>query len=120
MNSRGCADDDTVEELSFEDNQPPPRAGDPRVERGRADPLISDQRARNAGMSGGEIEHTAATDPLVTADDLSPETLLDEDAVDNDGLVVADKDLSIVDEFEIGGGSGLDEAELAQITGRPN
>ena len=119
MNNRGRSDDDSVEELSFEDNRPPPRAGDPRPD-GGDDPLVSDQRARNAGLSGGEIERLDTVDPLITADDLSPETLFDEDAIDNDELVAADKDLSIVDEEEIGGGTGLDEAELAQIKGRPD
>lgn len=120
MNNRGRSDDDSVEELSFEDNQPPPRAGDPRVEAGHRDPAISAQRVRSAGLSSGEMTPTDTADPLLTADDLSPETLFDEDALDNDELVVADKDLSIVDEDEIGGGRGFDEAELAQITGRPN
>jgi len=107
MNNRGRSRDDRVEELSFEDENPPPRAGDPRIKPGQRDPEISAERAHQAGMTGGELNLD------VTSDDLSLETLLDEDAVDNDEFVVADKDLSIVDEDEIGGGNGLDEAELA-------
>ncbi|HEY3698585.1 MAG TPA: hypothetical protein VGK97_04580 [Spongiibacteraceae bacterium] len=114
MNSRGRSPEDRVEELSFEDESPPPRAGDPRIEPGRRDPEISAERAHHAGMTAGELNLD------VTSDDLSPETLFDEDAVDNDEFVVADKDLSIVDENEIGGGNGLDEAELAIKTGRPD
>ncbi len=53
-----------------------------------------------------------------TDDDLSPETLIREDgARDADELGSgnqADWDLSIVDEDGIGGGDGLDEAEMAR------
>lgn len=120
MNSRGRAEDDRIEELSFEDDGPPPRIGDPRLEPGQRDTKISSQRVRNAGRSSGEMERIGNVDPFVTADDLSPETLLDEDSVDSDKFAAADKALSIIEENEIGGGNGLDEAELAQITGRPN
>lgn len=114
MNNRGRSTDDRVEELSFEDENPPPRSGDPRVDPGQRDPEISAERALHAGMTGGELNLD------MTSDDLSPETLFDEDAVDNDEFVVADKELSIVDEDDIGGGNGLDEAELAIKTGRPD
>jgi hypothetical protein len=117
MNNRGRGIDDSVEELSFEEDEAPPRTGDPRIEGNHPDPIISAQRVRQAGAG---IEPVNTIDPFLTADDLSPETLLDEDAIDNDGLVVADKELSIVERNEIGGGSGLDEAELAQATGRPD
>ena len=118
-NQRGRDADDNVKELCFEDDNPPPRSGDPRVELGERDPEISPQRAFDAGFTGGEVLRNDV-DNDVTGDDLSPETLFDEDAVDNDELITADKDLRIVDESEIGGGIGLDEAELAQITGRPD
>ena len=119
-NQRGRDADDSVEELCFDDDAfPPPRAGDPRYEAGESDPDISAQRAAAAGLTGGDVLNDSV-DNEVTGDDLSPETLFDEDAVDNDKLVTADKDLSIVDEDEIGGGDGLDEAELARVTGRPN
>lgn len=119
MNNRGRDDNDRVEELSFEDNSPPPRAGDLRVEPGRRDAEISPQRVRNAGKTSGEIEQNDVTDEFYTADDLSPATLFDEAAIDDDKLVAADKELSIVDRRSIGGGYGLDEAELARATGRP-
>jgi hypothetical protein len=120
MNNRGRANDDSIEELSFEDNRPPPRAGDLRVKPGRRDPVISAGRARKAGMTSGEIDVMNAADELDTDDDLSPATLLDEDTLDRNNLIAADKDLSIVDEDAIGEGYGLDEAELARVTGRPD
>lgn len=73
-----------------------------------------DERVREAGLTGASTDDHEPTD-----DDLSPETLIREDGArdareegeDNP----ADYDLSIVDEDEIGGGTGLDEAELADI-----
>lgn len=51
-------------------------------------------------------------------DDLTPETLIPEDgarsADEAGGDHPADWDLSVVDEDDIGGGNGLDEAELAR------
>jgi hypothetical protein len=95
-----------VRELSFDDDEKiPPRAGDPRVPAGGSDPEISPQRVREAGLTGAEVGNS------VTDDDLSPETLLDEEeALDTP----ADKHVRVVSADEIGGGYGLDEAELAQ------
>ena len=103
---RGRGDDDRIKELSFEeeDNQPA-KAGDPRVQPGRSDPEISPQRAREAGMTG------AAANRNITDDDLSPETLLDE----QDALDPTDQQVRVVKGDEIGGGTGLDEAELAEV-----
>jgi hypothetical protein len=62
----------------------------------------------------------------VTLDDLSPDTLFDESGANSpDELgdsLPADKELSVVDESAIGGGIGLDEAELARsapLDGKP-
>ncbi|PYY91976.1 serine kinase/phosphatase [Pseudomonas sp. TKO26] len=60
----------------------------------------------------------SAPQPETIDDDLSPETLIREDGARSAREVGADKptdwDLSIVDATDIGGGSGLDEAELAR------
>jgi hypothetical protein len=54
-----------------------------------------------------------------TEDDMSPETLIREDgardAREAGDDEQADWDLSVVDENDIGGGDGLDEAEMADI-----
>ncbi len=89
------------EELRFEDDRPPPRAGDP-LPRATAARELTPRRVREAGLTGGSAGHA-------TADDASPETLLDEDH----GRA-ADQKLRRVDGSEIGGGFGKDEAELAR------
>lgn len=70
------------------------------------------ERVRQAGHTGGE---RADTD--VTADDLSPETLLDSDASRTpsarQGRIAADRELSITDQ-PLGLGGGRDEAEAAE------
>ncbi|MDB6060822.1 MAG: hypothetical protein JWM78_925 [Verrucomicrobiaceae bacterium] len=110
-NHRGRAADDSVRELDFDDDDiPPPRIGDPRLAKGEIDTEISARRVREAGFTGGETTHD------ITADDLSPETLLDEDyQLANP----ADKKLRVVDADEIGGGNGKDEAELANEQNAP-
>lgn len=61
-----------------------------------------------------------ATDPHFdpSDDDLEPETLIPEDGARSPNEAGADHpadwDLSVVDEDDIGGGNGLDEAELAR------
>lgn len=107
-NNRGRAADDEVEELCFDD-APPPRSGDPLTREELAEAL-PDEREREAGMSGGELPQEGITD-----DDLTPETLYDEeDEYEVYAVQPADKDLRIAQGSEIGGGSGLDEAELAR------
>src|SRR5581483_8100173 len=99
--------------------------GDER--RGRAGDLRSDAdvrsefppaRERQAGMTAGET-----ADGEVTADDMAPETLLDEDRSRSPGARArragADTLLREADESEIGAGLGKDEAELAQEEGAP-
>ncbi len=84
------------------------------------------EREARAGMSGGEALSESVHEDNVTLDDLSPETLIDESGAyspDERGSVrPADKELSVVDGSEIGGGIGLDEAELARsapLDGQP-
>lgn len=110
-NQRGRGNDDSVREIDFdEEKRIPPRAGDPRRTASGVDPEISPQRVREAGLTGAETNND------VTDDDLTPETLLDEEhSIDPP----ADKRVRIVRGEEIGGGRGLDEAELAQIEGNP-
>jgi hypothetical protein len=119
-NSRGRGADDHVEELSFDDDAPPPRPGDPLTD----DEVISERRAEQAGLTG------AAVTADFTADDLSPQTLIDEEGDEDEesvfaddttenGALPADKDLRIVRGSEIGGGHGKDEAELAREQGSP-
>lgn len=118
-NSRGRGADDRIEELSFEDDAPPPRAGDPLTE----DEIISARRIEQAGLTGAAV----GGDP--TADDLTPRTLIDEEGDEDEDTVFADaaetgsrpadKDLRIVRGNEIGGGHGKDEAELAREQGSP-
>lgn len=104
---------DAVEELSFEDDERGGRIGDER-------PLAEEQeefppkRVREAGLTGA-----STPDHHPTADDLSAETLLDENGAlsphERGHGTPTDQKLRIVDEDEIGGGSGLDEAELAHL-----
>lgn len=110
-NHRGRDTDDSIHELNFDDEDtPPPRIGDIRVARGEIDPEISPRRVRQAGRTGGEVNGGS------TADDLTPETLLDDY---EDVGRPTDKKLRIVDGEEIGGGFGKDEAELANEQGAP-
>ncbi|UVM51426.1 serine kinase/phosphatase [Pseudomonas sp. B21-015] len=101
-------EDRSVRELDFDEEEPGARIGDliPEPERAQKMP---DKRIREAGMTG---------DNESTDDDMSPETLIREDGArdaheEGEGGQ-ADWDLSIVDEDDIGGGNGLDEAELAR------
>ncbi len=101
----------SVPELNF-DEEPGTRIGDLIPERERAQ-KIPDERVREAGMTGASTDDHESTD-----DDMSPENLIREDGARDAHEAgegeQADWDLSIVDEDDIGGGNGLDEAELAQ------
>lgn len=84
------------------------------------------EREALAGMSGGEALTDSVHEDNVTMDDLSPETLIDESGEYSPGdhgvVGPADKELSVVDGSRIGGGIGLDEAELARsapLDGKP-
>ena len=110
----------SMEELDFDEDEPTARIGDLIPEDELAHDL-PDERVREAGMTGASTPDHHSTD-----DDMSPETLIDEDGARSaqeagDGGP-ADWDLSIVDENDIGGGDGLDEAELAEfdpLDGKP-
>lgn len=98
-------------ELSFEDEEEEGRAGDLRS-RADIEQHQPPRQAREAGLTGASFPGEGPTD-----DDLSLETLIDEDGARSPeepghGLP-ADKDLKITDGRHIGAGGGLDEAELA-------
>lgn len=106
-----------LDELQFDDDQsseaPEGRAGD---QRSAADVALhqSPARVREAGLTAAAMPEEAATD-----DDLSPETLIPEDGArspdERGGDSPNDKTLRRVAPSEIGAGSGLDEAELAEV-----
>ncbi|MBP5969963.1 MULTISPECIES: serine kinase/phosphatase [Pseudomonas] len=102
----------SMHELDFDDEQPSAKIGDELPEQERKQ-LIPEERVREAGLTGAS---TADHEP--TDDDMSPETLIREDgardASESGEDNPADWDLSVVDEDDIGGGNGLDEAELAR------
>jgi hypothetical protein len=102
----------SMQELDFDEEEPSAKIGDelPETER---EQLMPPERVREAGMTGASTDDHEPTD-----DDLSPETLIHEDGARGPQEAgedhQADWDLSIVDEDDIGGGNGLDEAELAK------
>lgn len=110
----------SIEQLDFDEEEPTARIGDLIPEDELAHE-IPDQRVREAGMTGASTPDHHPTD-----DDLDPEVLIREDGArsateEGDGRP-SDRDFSIVDEDEIGGGIGLDEAELARrdpLDGKP-
>ena len=105
-----------VQPLDFDDEQPHGRAGDRQGRRYAA------ERVREAGMSGGETLSSGEHEDGISEDDLSPETLYDESgARDSDEYSEEsqggpmDTELTTVNASQIGGGSGLDEAELGRV-----
>ncbi len=102
----------SMEELDFDVDEPTGKIGD-RIPDEELHQQIPEQRVREAGMTGASTPDHEPTD-----DDLSPETLINEDgarsAREPGEDQPADWDLSVVDEDAIGGGNGLDEAELAR------
>ncbi|MHC8307312.1 serine kinase/phosphatase [Pseudomonas sp. PB3P13] len=102
----------SMHELDFDEDEPSAKIGDELPENER-EHLMPEERVREAGMTGAS---TADHEP--TDDDMSPETLIREDGARDAREAgegeAADWDLSIVDENDIGGGSGLDEEELAR------
>ena len=101
----------SVHELDFDEEEPGGKIGDELLvtERVRLMPI---ERLREGGMTGASTDDHESTD-----DDMSPETLILEDGARDAHEAgegdQADWDLSIVDEDDIGGGNGLDEAEMA-------
>jgi hypothetical protein len=110
----------SMEELDFDVDEPTGKIGDPIPERELRQELPL-SREREAGMTGASEDDHEPTD-----DDMSPETLIHEDGARSASEIgeggPEDESLSIVDEDDIGGGDGLDEAELARrdpLDGKP-
>jgi len=103
----------SMRELEFDDDEYDARIGDELPEDER-EQLMPDERVREAGMTGASMDDRQPTD-----DDMSPETLIREDGARDAQEAGADEqadwDLSVVGENDIGGGDGLDEAEMADI-----
>ena len=103
----------SMRELDFDEEDQTAQIGD-EIPSDEREHLMPDERVREAGMTGASTDDHESTD-----DDMSPETLIHEDGARDareegeDGA--ADYDLSVVGEEEIGGGNGLDEAELADL-----
>lgn len=116
-----------MRELDFSDrnDERQGRAGDARPGR-EVDEEFPRERVERSGMSGGETLTQSQHEDNVNYDDLSPDTLYDQsgarDAFERGGDGPADQELRRVDGAEIGGGLGLDEAELARsapLDGKP-
>lgn len=114
----------SVRELDFQD-PPAGRIGDERP-RGEVEDEFPPQRAAEIGMTGGETLSSTEHEDNVSLDDLTPETLIDdggsESQFDPADETPIDTELRVVGEEEIGGGIGLDEAELgrsAPLDGKP-
>jgi hypothetical protein len=76
---------------------------------------FSSQRVREAGRTAGETEHPERN----TADDLAPDTLLDDEGgqqpAEQRGPQPADAALTVTGDIGLGLGGGRDEAEDAQV-----
>ena len=88
--------------LQFEKDERAARIGDPMPKRELRKKLPK-RREREAGLTEAATGHP-------TADDAVPQTLLDEGQPH-----AIDKELTTVDEADIGEGHGKDEAELAEV-----
>jgi len=103
----------SMRELDFDEEDQTAQIGD-EIPRDEREHLMPDERVREAGMTGASTDDHESTD-----DDMSPETLIHEDGARDAREAgedsAADYDLSVVGEDEIGGGNGLDEAELANL-----
>lgn len=111
------------EALDFSDDEDSLGTGEPSLQQ-RARPAASaeDETGLTGAATLGESEH----EDNVSLDDLSPDTLIDDSGarspLENGGDGALDEELSVVDETQVGGGFGLDEAELARsapLDGKP-
>ena len=109
--------------LDFSDDDDSLSTGEPSL---RQSARPSSSAENEIGLTGaatlGESEH----EDNVSLDDLSPDTLIDDSGarspLELGGDGANDEELSVVDESQVGGGFGLDEAELARsapIDGKP-
>lgn len=107
----------SVRELDF-DKAPEGRIGDERSPEDLQREFPA-RRRREMGLTGGETLHDNEVEDGVSLDDLAPETLIDEagteSPLDPPGSTPLDRELHIRGESEIGGGTGLDEAEEGRV-----
>src|ERR1051325_10817042 len=101
MNDPSRVNEEPEGELQFEKDERAARIGDPMPKRELRKKLPK-RREREAGLTEAATGHP-------TADDAAPETLIDEGQPH-----AIDKEMTTVDEAEIGEGHGKDEAELAE------
>src|SRR3546814_17362082 len=98
-----------MNEVEVDEKEPCEKIGDELTENDH-EQLMPRERVREAGLTGASTDDHESTD-----DDMSPETLMREDGARDTHEAgddeQADWDLSVVDEDDIGGGDGLDEAE---------
>lgn len=118
---QAALNEEPAAELDFENgDERSGRAGD-RNSNAELREEFPPARVREAGMSGGETPDQTV-DGKVTADDLAPETLLDESRSHSPAARArrdsADTVLSDAGEEDIGAGRGRDEAELAEQEAR--
>lgn len=104
--------DAEMDELDFSHDEPTPSFDDLETEAEEdRDQILSE--ASDVGLTGGAKPGRGPTN-----DDMSPETLIQEDGArspnEPGGDFPADKQFSNVSQNEIGGGGGLDEAEMAR------
>lgn len=111
------------EALDFTADEDSLTAGEPSVQQAERPPLDPQDQP---GLTGAATQSESAHEDHVSLDDLSPDTLFDESGArsphEPGGSGPADEALRSVEENEIGGGSGLDEAELgrsAPLDGKP-
>ena len=102
-----------MDELNFSDDKSTPSFNDLETESEQdRDQILAE--ASDVGLTGA-----ATPEHEPTNDDMSPETLIQEDGArsprEPGGNGPIDKQFSTVDENEIGSGSGLDEAEMARV-----
>lgn len=99
-------------DLKFEQGDERSRVGEPKSRRQMRDEFPP-ERVREAGRTAGEMPGGE-----VTADDMAPETLLDEERSRTPdsarGRAPLDTALDVLDGTIVGGGIGPDEAERAQ------
>jgi hypothetical protein len=103
---------DEFDELFFDDDESPERAGEEQSDR-KFERQLPPKRAQEAGLTGGALPEN-----YTTQDDMSPETLITEDGArsskESGGEAAADQQLREASAEEIGAGTGLDEAELGR------
>lgn len=109
--------------LDFSDDEDSLGTGEPTLQpTARQSSNPEDEIGLTGAATLGESEH----EDNVSLDDLSPDTLIDDSGarspLERGGDGALDEELSVVEESEVGGGFGLDEAELARsapLDGKP-